>query len=215
MDSFIGVVGIILVVFVLYHVIKTHNATGKAYQNRARNQRNRVLSTEPQRVPTAKAIEPSPLLGQTSVENKADRLPGAPTSAPPKLSPIAREEQSILHLQTNEQKPATDSGKPPSITADAEKARAPLHFESHSIVDDVIREVRHLENEPDAEGLVTISISHSHSEQPSKNKKPARWITSDETLSIGGKTISGAYLYHGGLLSAVGRYGIEASLLDD
>ncbi|EZQ17948.1 ATPase [Halopseudomonas bauzanensis] len=83
------------------------------------------------------------------------------------------------------------------------------------MADDVIREVRHLKDESDAEGLVTISVSHSHSEQPSKNKKPARWITSDETLSIGGKTISGAYLYHGGLLAAVGRYGIEASLLDE
>jgi len=67
----------------------------------------------------------------------------------------------------------------------------------------------------DDENFVTFTISSGYEETKSKNKAAGKWITSEESISVKGHTITKGNFYFGGQLSSLDGYGTEASLVDD
>lgn len=230
MDYFIVIIVTILVVFTLYRAIQVHNATGKTY----RAQTQRRTAPERHNPVTAKHSLAKPSINQKTLITTVTTPPRTtdnvtfPTSSPSAkvhtALPIEEKQSSSAAATITESVTVTNvpiSNVPANQAAlthtlnSSKTAEIRQHIEEPNKLEKIIQNIVHLENEPDIDGLVTISMSFGHSEKPSKNKKPARWITPEEALSIDGKVFTGAYLYYGGLLAAVGRYGIEASLLDE
>lgn len=63
--------------------------------------------------------------------------------------------------------------------------------------------------------LATFTISFGQDEPESKNKTKGRWVTPGEVVNIAGHQIRNGNFYLGGRLPSSGRFGTEASLVDN
>lgn len=69
----------------------------------------------------------------------------------------------------------------------------------------------------DDDDFATFTIHTSFGREPEKttNKQKGRWISEDEHLSVNGRQLTKGFFYFGGVMSSLGGYGIEPSLVDD
>lgn len=69
----------------------------------------------------------------------------------------------------------------------------------------------------DNDDLVTLAIysGTTHNIEKSSNKTKGRWLTSNESITIQGRTLTSGFIYYGGVLKSLNGYGTEVSLIDE